>query len=152
MKEILIFAVCCHANKFINSLLKRIPVEILDASKYDLAFLFGMFNYGRRGILDLDHTRLFTFTSLKRLVQSHGCEVLEMKGIPVPFPFVMGNIRLARLILNINRALIFLSKKLFSYQIAMTVRPKPTLKQLPSDARSKREMLLVQLAKDGKSS
>lgn len=116
-----------------------------------LALLFGMFNYGRRGILDLDHTRLFTFASLKRLVQSHGYEVLEVKGIPVPFPLAMGNTRFARLILNINRVLIFLSKKLFSYQIAMTVRPKPTLKQLLSDARSKRELLLVQLAKNGKS-
>ena len=29
--------------------------------------LFGQFNYGKRGILDLTHTRLFTFESFRRL-------------------------------------------------------------------------------------
>lgn len=31
-----------------------------------LMLLAGQFNYGKRGILDLTHTRLFTFASLKR--------------------------------------------------------------------------------------
>ena len=33
-----------------------------------LALLVGQFNYGKRGILDLTHTRLFTFSSLRRLL------------------------------------------------------------------------------------
>ncbi len=113
-----------------------------------LALCFGMFNYGRRGILDLDHTRLFTFGSLRRLVQSHGYEVLEVQGIPVPFVLAMGNTLLARIMIAINSALICLSKSLFSYQIAMVIRPKPTLTQLLNDAWQTREKLLVQLGKD----
>ena len=34
-----------------------------------LQLLFGNFNYGKRGILDLTHTRLFTFSSLRRLFE-----------------------------------------------------------------------------------
>ena len=42
-----------------------------------LAMLLGQFNYGKRGILDLTHTRLFTFGSLRRLLAQSGYEVLD---------------------------------------------------------------------------
>ena len=34
-----------------------------------LMLLFGQFNYGRKGILDATHTRLFTFRSLRELLK-----------------------------------------------------------------------------------
>ena len=37
--------------------------------------LFGQFNYGKRGILDLTHTRLFTFESFRRLFEQGGFRV-----------------------------------------------------------------------------
>ncbi|MFA6303628.1 MAG: bifunctional glycosyltransferase/class I SAM-dependent methyltransferase [Legionella sp.] len=46
--------------------------------------LLGQFNYGKRGTLDMTHTRLFTFTSLKRLLTSTGYDIIEMQGIPAP--------------------------------------------------------------------
>ena len=49
--------------------------------------LFGSFNYGKKGILDKTHTRLFTFSSFKKLV-GYNFEILETKGIPAPFPLV----------------------------------------------------------------
>src|SRR6185437_9548148 len=34
-----------------------------------LMLLLGQFNYGKRGILDMTHTRLFTFSSFRRLLE-----------------------------------------------------------------------------------
>jgi len=52
--------------------------------------LFGYFNYGARGILDKTHTRLFTFSSFRRLFSSY-YEIDIVKGIPAPFPLALGN-------------------------------------------------------------
>ena len=46
-----------------------------------LMLLLGQFNYGKRGILDLTHTRLFTFASLRRLFEQGGFEVIESAGV-----------------------------------------------------------------------
>ena len=39
--------------------------------------LIGQFNYGKRGILDLTHARLFTFESFRRLFEQGGFRVVE---------------------------------------------------------------------------
>jgi hypothetical protein len=85
----------------------------------------GQFNYGKKGILDRDHRRLFTFSSMKRLLDSTGYDVLETQGIPAPYPEAMGDNILARTLLVANRILIFLSRTLFSYQMAYVARPRP---------------------------
>jgi glycosyltransferase involved in cell wall biosynthesis len=95
-----------------------------------LGLLCGQFNYGKRGILDLTHTRLFTFSSLRRLVVQRGYEVVSVSGLPAPFPLALGNGRLARVLLAFNSLLIKISKGLFAYQIAMVVVPRPTLNLL----------------------
>jgi glycosyltransferase involved in cell wall biosynthesis len=95
-----------------------------------LALLCGQFNYGKRGILDLTHTRLFTFSSLRRLLVQSGYDVVAVAGIPAPFPLALGNGWLARTLLGLNSVLIALSKGLFAYQIAMVVTPRPTLNLL----------------------
>ena len=45
-----------------------------------LMLLIGQFNYGRRGILDLTHTRLFTFGSFERAVKQAGFDIVETSG------------------------------------------------------------------------
>ncbi|MHC4543125.1 MAG: glycosyltransferase [Planctomycetota bacterium] len=99
-----------------------------------LGLLFGILNYGRRGILDKDHSHLFTFSALRRTIQLCGYEIIAVKGIPAPFPLAIGDGWLARFLLQINRLLIFFCKSLFSYQIAITARPLPTLEHLLEDA------------------
>ncbi|MBF0182141.1 MAG: glycosyltransferase [Magnetococcales bacterium] len=89
--------------------------------------LIGQFNYGKRGILDLDHKRLFTFNSLRNLLEQHGFTVNIIKGIPAPFPLIFGNGRIGKWLLSLNQLLIRLSKGLFSYQIYMETTPMPTL-------------------------
>jgi glycosyltransferase involved in cell wall biosynthesis len=95
-----------------------------------IALLFGWFNYGPRGILDLTHTRLLTFTTARRLFEQSGYRIEEVRGVPAPFPLVLGNGILGKLALAINRAFIWISKSLFSYQIFMVCTPTPSLRWL----------------------
>ncbi|HTH00389.1 MAG TPA: bifunctional glycosyltransferase/class I SAM-dependent methyltransferase [Vicinamibacterales bacterium] len=95
-----------------------------------LMLLLGQFNYGKRGILDLTHTRLFTFATFRRLFEQSGFEVLEMRGVPAPFPLAVGNGLLGRFLIAVNKALMAVSRSLFAYQIFAVVRPKPTLTSL----------------------
>jgi len=107
-----------------------------------ISLLLSGFHYGRRGILDMDHTRLFTFSSLRRTLDLNGYEVVKKCGVPVPFPLVLGDGWLARSLLLINRFLIVLSKSLFSYQIAIIAKPLPTLEHLLDDALAARKKKL----------
>src|SRR5262249_37415781 len=99
-----------------------------------IMLLFGQFNYGKRGTLSMRHRRLFTFSSLKRLLASTGFNAIAVKGIPAPFPLAIGENGWSRALLRVNRWLIKLSKTLFSYQIAIVAQPVPTLEILVQQA------------------
>jgi hypothetical protein len=87
----------------------------------------GNFNYGKRGILDLTHTRLYTFGSFKRLFEQCGFDIGRMAGIPAPFPKALGLGAVSRVLLAVNQGLMWLSKGLFAYQIFLTATPRPSL-------------------------
>src|ERR1019366_5836133 len=91
-------------------------------------------NYGPRGILDSTHTRLFTFASLRRLLEDHAFVVEQVVGIPAPFPLAIGRGRLANALIRINQLLIRLSKGLFAFQMLMVCRPLPAADWLIADA------------------
>ena len=95
-----------------------------------LMLLAGQFNYGKRGILDVTHTRLFTFASLRRALEQTGFAVLETEGVPGPFPLAIGNNPLSRALMAANQLLMRFSRGLFAYQIFMRVKPQPSLKSL----------------------
>jgi glycosyltransferase involved in cell wall biosynthesis len=99
-----------------------------------LMLLLGQFNYGRRGILDATHTRLFTFASLRRLLEDHAFVVEQVVGIPAPFPLAVGRGRLSGALVWINQMLIRLSKGLFAFQMLMVCRPIPAADWLIADA------------------
>ena len=48
------------------------------------SLLLGQFNYGKRGILDLTHSRLFTIYSFRKLLKNAGFTVNEMRGFGPP--------------------------------------------------------------------
>lgn len=99
------------------------------------AMLFlGQFNYNKRGILDLTHTRLFTFSSLRRLLKETGFTIEEEIGIPPPIPLVVKAPFWQKLLMRAQALLIGLSRGLFAYQMFMVVRPLPTLSTLMKDA------------------
>lgn len=87
--------------------------------------LLGQFNYGRVGILDRTHTRLFTFRTVKRLLREEGFRIRLVKGIPAPFPKVFGPGWLGRAAVALNTALIAVSKTWFSYQVYVEAECRP---------------------------
>lgn len=99
-----------------------------------LSMLLGQFNYGRSGILDRTHTRLFTFRTLRKLLQDAGFVIEQVRGIPVPFPAAVGDTAVARFLLRLNVALIRLNRRLFSFQIFVVARTTPDLEFLIDDA------------------
>ncbi|HEX6829237.1 MAG TPA: bifunctional glycosyltransferase/class I SAM-dependent methyltransferase, partial [Burkholderiales bacterium] len=95
-----------------------------------LMLLLGQFNYGKRGILDLTHKRLFTFASLRRLFEEAGFKALEIRGIPAPFPLALGDNWFGRAMVAVNGVLVKLLRGPFAYQIFMVAEPRPTLERL----------------------
>jgi hypothetical protein len=99
-----------------------------------LMLLLGHFNYGKRGILDMTHCRLFTPRTLRRLLEQGGFAVSAVQGAPLPFPVVLGDGRSARLLLWLNGVLLRVSKSLFAYQIVAVAAPRLSLDYLLAQA------------------
>ncbi len=95
-----------------------------------LMLFLGQFNYGKRGILDMTHTRLFTFSSLRQLLEQRGFKITMARGIPAPYPVALGHNFLSRFLLAANTALIRMRRTLFSYQILVVAEPTPSLEIL----------------------
>jgi glycosyltransferase involved in cell wall biosynthesis len=101
--------------------------------------LLGQFNYGKRGILDMTHCRLFTVNSFRRLHTQNGLSIDSVIGLPAPYPLALKLNRLSRCLVALNNFFIRLSKGLFSYQIYIVSRPTPTLARLLHDAKKRSE-------------
>jgi len=105
-----------------------------------IGLLLGWFHYGKKGILDKDHHRLFTLRALVNLLTQSGYEIVSMVGIPAPYPLAFGDNFFSRALLKLNGWLIGISKGFFSYQIGVIAKPKPTLDYLLKSAeKSSRE-------------
>jgi glycosyltransferase involved in cell wall biosynthesis len=92
--------------------------------------LLGLFNYGKRGILDLTHKRLFTIYSFKRLLRRYGFRVRSTRGFGPPirdlissrWPFSW-----------IDSTLAFLARiypRLFAYNFLVVAERLPTLEEV----------------------
>ena len=132
-------------ERFIEQLRESLalsPSTTLIASTANIGFfinrlmlLAGQFNYGKRGILDLTHTRLFTFQSFRRLFEQGGYRLVHARGIPGPFALALGDGRAGRFLTRVNDVGIRLARGLFSYQILFVVEPLPSLDYLLRAAR-----------------
>jgi glycosyltransferase involved in cell wall biosynthesis len=101
-----------------------------------LSLLLGRFEYGARGILDLTHTRLFTFATLRRAMLSAGFDIERMEGIVPPLPFLFGSSLLGRGMMAVARMLVRLRPTLFAFQCLFIAKPRPTLDALLDHAHS----------------
>ena len=102
-----------------------------------IMLLLGQFNYGKRGILDLTHTRLFTFSSFSRVIEQSGFEILEIKAVTAPFPLALGNTPLSRMLVAVNALLNRISRGMFAYQMFARIRPLPSVSFLLNAAYTK---------------
>jgi|KBSMisStandDraft_5_1062788.scaffolds.fasta_scaffold74072_3 glycosyltransferase involved in cell wall biosynthesis len=105
-----------------------------------LMLLFGQFNYGKVGILDRTHTRLFTFRTLRHLLTDAGFRLKEIRGVPAPFPKVLGEGILGRAATALNQLLIRISRSMFSYQIFVIAEATPGVDFILEDARRRSEL------------
>ena len=128
----------------------RQPEVIITAA--NIAFLvtrimlaLGQFNYSRKGILAIGHRRLFTFKSLRALLEQAGYAVMEERGVPAPFPLALGQNRWSRALLKINQTLLWFSKRLFAYQICIRARPLPEADHLLKETISSSSALRAQM-------
>lgn len=101
-----------------------------------LMLFLGQFNYNKRGILDLTHTRLFTFSSMRRLLRETGFDIEREVPIPAPIPLVVKNPFWQRTLMRAQSLLMRVSRGLFAYQMLLVVKPRPTLQTLMRAARS----------------
>ena len=122
-------------NNLYNSIKKIDTILIITTPNIANIFirimlLFGRFNYGKSGILDKTHTRLFTLHSIKKLLQESNFYIIKDQGIPAPFPLIINNEFISNLLININKLFINISKKLFSFQFMLVCKINPSLDYL----------------------
>ena len=114
-----------------------------------ISLLLGRFEYGKRGILDITHARLFTFSTLRRAMRAAGFEIQRSEGIVVPIPFIFGRSALAKIALVVNRALARLRPTLFGFQILLIAKPRPTLPSLLEAAGRSAKQRIFELSDGG---
>jgi glycosyltransferase involved in cell wall biosynthesis len=83
-----------------------------------LALLLGWFNYGRRGILDLTHKRLFTVDSFRRLLKNAGFRIDRVIGFGPPLAdLARGRSRIFEIADRLLAKMARVWPRLFAYQI-----------------------------------
>jgi 2-polyprenyl-3-methyl-5-hydroxy-6-metoxy-1,4-benzoquinol methylase len=83
----------------------------------------GAFGYDRRGILDATHLRFFTRSSLRRLAEAAGFDVVEETATGLPLGVITDRGGPADLIRKLDRSLVRLRPTLFGYQYLLRMTP-----------------------------
>jgi glycosyltransferase involved in cell wall biosynthesis len=85
---------------------------------------FGLFGYDRRGILDDTHLRFFTRRTLRRMVRSHGFDIIEERATGLPLGTISDadGFRL-RSMRRIDSAFVRMRPTLFGYQFVLRLVP-----------------------------
>ena len=95
-----------------------------------LSLLLGRFEYGKRGILDMTHTRLLTLATFRRMLAASGFDIMRQEGVIMPVPFVLGPSLLARSLMMTNRLLAGVWPAMFGFQLLVVAKARPTLHAL----------------------
>jgi glycosyltransferase involved in cell wall biosynthesis len=111
----------------VASILK--PGGTLYASTGNIAYVvlraslaLGQFNYGKRGILDLTHTRLFTVYSFKKLLANAGFVITEVKGFGPPIRDMVGESTKLRALDTTSGALARVWPRMFAFNFLVVAR------------------------------
>jgi glycosyltransferase involved in cell wall biosynthesis len=120
------------AVRKLASILK--PGGVLYASTGNIAYfalrlslLFGQFNYGKRGILDLTHRRLFTIYSFRKLLINGGFSIKEVRGFGPPIRDVVGSGPLLRTADTSSGALARWWPRLFAFNFLLVAEKEEEL-------------------------
>ena len=113
------------------------PGGTLYASTGNIAFLamrlslfVGQFNYGKRGILDLTHTRLFTIYSFKKLLVNGGFVIKEVHGFGPPIRDMIGSSAALRTADTTSGMLARLWPRLFAFSFLVVAEKADELEDI----------------------
>ena len=119
----------------ISAILK--PGGVLYASTGNIAYfvmrlslLLGQFNYGKRGILDLTHARLFTIYSFKKLLVNAGFAIEELHGFGPPIQDMVGQSRSLRLADAASGKLARVWPRMFAFNFLVVARKTDELRDV----------------------
>ena len=105
------------------------PGGLLYASTGNIAYfvlrtslLLGQFNYGKRGILDLTHKRLFTIYSFKKLLTNGGFVVKEVRGFGPPIRDMVGESTALRMADRASAALARSWSRMFAFNFLIVAQ------------------------------
>jgi predicted TPR repeat methyltransferase len=94
-----------------------------------LRVVLGLFDYDRRGILDVGHLRFFTRRSFERMARKQGFVTVRCHSVGVPIEVTKRggkpgpNGSLGRRLAAIDRVLVVLRPNLFAYQYVFRLEP-----------------------------
>jgi glycosyltransferase involved in cell wall biosynthesis len=86
---------------------------------FRVGLIFGQFNYGKKGILDLTHKRLFTVRSFRRLLEGGGFRVDRVRGFGPPIEDMVGQGSFLKALDRLAAFLARLWPSVFGYQFLM---------------------------------
>ncbi len=91
-----------------------------------LGLLCGRFDYGDRGILDRTHLRFFTLSSLKRMIENCGCDLLEITATPIPVQLALPvtDRQIFAPLHEFHYLLVRMWRTLFGYQFVVRAAPR----------------------------
>lgn len=98
-----------------------------------LNLLLGRFTYSERGILALDHKRLFTKRTFKRCLRDSGYQIEKLIPVGIPYHAVYGN-NLGWLLERISDGFAWLLPGLCAFSFVAVCRPLPGVKQVLGQA------------------
>ena len=103
-----------------------VPGGRLIASTGNVAFIVprlglaaGQFNYGKKGILDITHQRLFTLRSFCRTLEGEGFYIEKVRGFGPPIADLVGNCWFLRTLDRIASLLARIWPSMFAYQFVV---------------------------------
>ena len=94
-----------------------------------IALLFGRFNYTDRGILDIQHRRLFNRVALRRTLGDCGYAIEKITPVAIPWEAVVDG-GIGRFLQSTTGLLAKLWPSAFAFQFMVTCRPMPGVEQI----------------------
>lgn len=124
-----------EATRRIANILK--PGGVLYASTGNVAFIvmrlslaLGQFNYGKRGILDLTHRRLFTTYSFKKLLINSGFLIDDVRGFGPPIRDMVGGEGVLPAVDTVAARLARLWPRLFAFNFLVSAQKSEELEDI----------------------
>lgn len=89
---------------------------------YRISLMLGRFNYGPRGTLDYTHVRLYTYDTIKALLEESGFRIIKVEPTSLPFELALESVGKSSLVKFVDKvyfACCKIWKRMFAYQFVL---------------------------------